>query len=179
MAAQDSSSDVLRDYIIVKFLADRPKISPPISSLKTDDGLLNNLKALFKEADLPEPMYMNSAANLYNRINHIVNDNKGHLKAKVKTSFAAMQSVLQLCGFNATTGEDVHRAAEVEARQDVGPRRRFRVVGKSYQDGVSKFVHSLGGARPAAGCSRGATEAARFEGGSIHQCCHRHSEEQR
>jgi hypothetical protein len=60
MAAQDSSSDVLRDYIIVKFLADRPKISPPISSLKTDDGLLNNLKALFKEADLPEPMYMNT-----------------------------------------------------------------------------------------------------------------------
>ncbi len=28
MAAQDSSSDVLRDYIIVKFLADRPKNSP-------------------------------------------------------------------------------------------------------------------------------------------------------
>ena len=110
MAAQDSSSDMLRDYIIVKFLADRPKNSPPISSLKTDDGLLNNLKALFKEADLPEPMYMNSAANLYNRINHIVNDNKGHLKAKVKTSFAAMQSVLQLCGFNATTGEDVFSA---------------------------------------------------------------------
>jgi hypothetical protein len=104
---------MLRDYIIVKFLADRPKNSPPISSLKTDDGLLNNLKALFKEADLPEPMYMNSAANLCNRINHIVNDNKGHLKAKVKTSFAAMQSVLQLCGFNATTGEVVglsHRA---------------------------------------------------------------------
>jgi hypothetical protein len=60
MAAQDSSSDVLRDYIIVKFLADRLKTSPPISSLKTDDGLLNNLKALFKEADLPEPMYMNT-----------------------------------------------------------------------------------------------------------------------
>ena len=37
----------------------------------------------------------------------------------------------------------------------------------------------LGGAKPAAGCSRGAAEAARFEGGSIHQCCHRHSEEQR
>jgi hypothetical protein len=110
MAAQDSSSDVLRDYIIVKFLADRLKTSPPISSLKTDDGLLNNLKALFKEADLPEPMYMNSAANLYNRINHIVNDNKGNLKTKVKTSFAAMQSVLQLCGFNATTGEDVFSA---------------------------------------------------------------------
>ena len=55
MAAPDSSSDVLRDYIIVKFLADRPKNSPPISSLKTDDGLLNNLKALFKEADVPEP----------------------------------------------------------------------------------------------------------------------------
>ena len=30
MAAQGSGSDVLRDYIIVKFLADRPKISPPI-----------------------------------------------------------------------------------------------------------------------------------------------------
>ena len=29
----------------------------------------------------------------------------GNLKTKVKTSFAAMQSVLQLCGFNATTGE--------------------------------------------------------------------------
>ena len=42
-----------------------------------------------------------------------------------------------------------------------------------------KSVHSLGGAKPAAGCSRGAAEAARFEGGSIHQCCHRHSEEQR
>ena len=110
MAAQDSSSDVLRDYIIVKFLADRLKTSPPISSLKTDDGLLNNLKALFKEADLPEPMYMNSTANLYNRINHFVLDAKGHLKAKVKTSFAAMQSVLQLCGFNATTGEDVFSA---------------------------------------------------------------------
>jgi hypothetical protein len=110
MAAPDSSSDVLRDYIIVKFLADRPKTSPPISSLKTDDGLLNNLKALFKEADLPEPMYMNSTANLYNRINHIVLDTKGHLKSKVKTSFAAMQSVLHLCGFNATTGEDVFSA---------------------------------------------------------------------
>ena len=110
MAAQDSSSDVLRDYIIVKFLADRPKTSPPISSLKTDDGLLNNLKALFKEADLPEPMYMNSTANLYNRINHFVLDSKGHLKAKVKTSFAAMQSVLQLCGFNATTGDRHHQA---------------------------------------------------------------------
>ena len=110
MAAPDSSSDVLRDYIIVKFLADRLKTSPPISSLKTDDGLLNNLKALFKEADLPEPMYMNSAANLYNRINHIVLDTKGNLKTKVKTSFAAMQAVLQLCGFNATTGEDVFSA---------------------------------------------------------------------
>ena len=110
MAAQDSSSDVLRDYIIVKFLADRPKTSPPISSLKTDDGLLNILKALFKEADLPEPMYMNSMANLYNRINHIVLDTKGHLKSKVKTSFAGMLSVLQLCGFNATTVEDVFSA---------------------------------------------------------------------
>jgi hypothetical protein len=104
MAAQDSSSDVLRDYIIVKFLADRPKISPPISSLKTDDGLLNNLKALFKEADLPEPMYMNSAANLYDRINHFVLDHKGNFKAKVKTSYAAMESLLELCGFDPAVG---------------------------------------------------------------------------
>ena len=84
MAAQGSGSDVLRDYIIVKFLADRPKISPPIS--KSDDGLLTQLKALFKEAGLAEPMYMNSAANLYDRINHFVLDNKGNFKAKVKTS---------------------------------------------------------------------------------------------
>jgi hypothetical protein len=83
MAAQDSSSDMLRDYIIVKFLADRPENSPPISSLKTDDGLLNKLKALFKEADLPEPMYMNSTANLYSRINHFVLDSKGNFKTKV------------------------------------------------------------------------------------------------
>ena len=53
---------------------------------------------------------MSSMASLYNRINHIVLDTKGNLKSKVKTSFAAMQSVLQLCGFNATTGEDVFSA---------------------------------------------------------------------
>ncbi len=34
----------------------------------------------------------------------------GHLKSKVKTSFAAMQSVLQLFGFNATTVEGVFSA---------------------------------------------------------------------
>ena len=53
---------------------------------------------------------MNNLDNFHNCIKLFSNDTKGHLKSKVKTSFAGMQALLQLCGFNATTVEDVFSA---------------------------------------------------------------------
>ena len=47
---------------------------------------------------------------------HVVNDNKGNFKTKVKTSYAAMELLVQLCGFNATTVEDVFSAIGIIKR---------------------------------------------------------------
>ena len=110
MAAVKSGLETLRDYAIVEFLANRGPSKKEIS--KTDDALFKRLTKLFEEAGLScEPLdYMKSAPNFWDRQNQLNADTKGNLKTKVKTSFAAMQSVLQLCGFNATTVEDVFSA---------------------------------------------------------------------
>ena len=70
------------------------------------------LVELFNAAELPlqSCAYTADADTLYDRVNHVVNDNKGHFKTKVKTSYAAMELLVQLCGFNATTVEDVFSA---------------------------------------------------------------------
>ena len=106
MAAVKSGLETLRDYAIVEFLANRGPGKNEIS--KTDDALFKRLTKLFEEAGLScEPLdYMKSAPNFWDRQNQLNNDTKGHLKSKVKTSFAGMLTVLQLCGFNATTVED-------------------------------------------------------------------------
>ena len=111
MAAPLSGWATLRDCAIVDFLANRPKSEGPIS--KTEDKLFNKLRASFKDVGLDDselPPYMNNLDNFHNCIKLFSNDTKGHLKTKVRTSFAAMQSMLQLCGFNATTVEDVFSA---------------------------------------------------------------------
>ena len=110
MAAVKSGLETLRDYAIVEFLANRGSGKKEISV--TDDALFKRLTKLFEEAGLScEPLdYMKSAPNFWDRQNQLNNDAKGHLKSKVRTSFAAMQSMLQLCGFNATTVEDVFSA---------------------------------------------------------------------
>ena len=111
MAAPLSGWATMRDCAIVDFLANRPKSEGPIS--KTDDKLFNKLRASFKHVGLDDselPPYMNNLDNFHNCIKLFSNDTKGHLKTKVRTSFAAMQSMLQLCGFNATTVEDVFSA---------------------------------------------------------------------
>ena len=110
MAAVKSGLETLRDYAIVEFLANRGPSKKEIS--KTDDALFKRLTKLFEEAGLScEPLdYMKSAPNFWDRQNQLNADTKGNLKAKVKTSFAAMQSLLQLLGFNATTVEDVFSA---------------------------------------------------------------------
>ena len=110
MAAVKSGLETLRDYAIVEFLANRGPGKNEIS--KTDDALFKRLTKLFEEAGLScEPLdYMKSAPNFWDRQNQLNNDTKGNLKSKVKTSFAGMLTVLQLCGFNATTVEDVFSA---------------------------------------------------------------------
>ena len=111
MAAPLSGWATMRDCAIVDFLANRPKSEGPIS--KTDDKLFNKLRASFKHVGLDDselPPYMNNLDNFHNCIKLFSNDTKGNLKSKVKTSFAGMLTVLQLCGFNATTVEDVFSA---------------------------------------------------------------------
>ena len=110
LAAVKSGLETLRDYAIVEFLANRGPGKNEIS--KTDDALFKRLTKLFEEAGLScEPLdYMKSAPNFWDRQNQLNNDTKGNLKSKVKTSFAGMLTVLQLCGFNATTVEDVFSA---------------------------------------------------------------------
>ena len=90
MAAPTSGWATLRDCAIVDFLANRPKSEGPIS--KTDDRLFNKLRASFKDVGLDNselPPYMNNLDNFHNCIKLFSNDAKGHLKSKVKTSFAA------------------------------------------------------------------------------------------
>ena len=110
MAAVKSGLETLRDYAIVEFLANRGPGKNEIS--KTDDALFKRLTKLFEEAGLScEPLgYMKSAPNFWDRQNQLNADTKGNLKSKVKTSFAGMLTVPQLCGFNATTVEDVFSA---------------------------------------------------------------------
>jgi hypothetical protein len=110
MAAGKSGLETLRDYAIVEFLANRGPGKKEIS--KTDDALFKRLTKLFEEAGLScEPLdYMKSAPNFWDRQNQLNTDTKGHLKTKVKTSYAAMESLIELCGFNATTVEDVFSA---------------------------------------------------------------------
>jgi hypothetical protein len=67
---------------------------------------------LFAAANLPVEScaYMADVDSLTEIVNKIQADTKGNLKKTLKTSLAAMQSVLELCGFNATTVEDVFSA---------------------------------------------------------------------
>ncbi len=110
MTAVKSGLETLRDYVIVEFLVNRGPGKREIS--KTDDALFRPLTKLFEEAGLPcEPLdYMKSAPNFWDRQNHLNTDTTGHLKTKVKTSYAAMESLIELCGSNATTVEDVFSA---------------------------------------------------------------------
>jgi hypothetical protein len=104
MAAPLSGWATLRDYAIVEFLANPPKSEGPIS--KTDDKLFNKLRASFKDVGLDEselPPYMNSLDSFHNCIDLFSNDKNGNLKSKVKTSYAAMESLIELCGFDPTT----------------------------------------------------------------------------
>jgi hypothetical protein len=74
--------------------------------------LYKQLVELFNAAELPlqSCAYTADADTLYERVKHVVNDNKGNFKTKVKTSYAAMELLVQLCGFNTTTVEDVFSA---------------------------------------------------------------------
>jgi hypothetical protein len=110
MAAQ-ACADVLRDVIVCKYLEQHCKTA---KFHKPTDGpaLHKQLVELFNAADLPlqSCAYTADADTLYERVKHVVSDNKGNFKAKVKTSYAAMELLVQLCGFNATTVEDVFSA---------------------------------------------------------------------
>ena len=110
MAAQ-ACADVLRDVIVCKYLEQHCKTA---KFRKPTDGpaLHKLLVELFDAAELPlqSCAYTADADTLYERVKYVLNDNKGHFKTKVKTSYAAMELLVQLCGFNATTGEDVFSA---------------------------------------------------------------------
>ena len=110
MAKQFSDAGLLLDIVVMTYLDGGKK------KFAIDDRpavlLFKKAIDLFAAANLPVEScaYMADVDSLYEIVKKIQADTKGNLKKTLKTSFAAMQSVLELCGFNATTVEDVFSA---------------------------------------------------------------------